>query len=226
MPRHPQIKICGLTRDDQAEACVAAGADAIGLIFYSKSPRHVSDTQGARIAAAVATKAALVGVFVDAAEDEIMARVTACRLTAVQLHGQESAALVERLKNSGLTVIKALFATRPPGFARAGDYRPAAFLVECGQGDLPGGNARAWKWADAIAIDTTFPLILAGGLAPDNVNKAIAAARPAAVDVSSGVELAPGIKDMNKVRRFISEVHNCTTATPLAPVFNERRSSC
>ena len=226
MPRHPQIKICGITREDQAAACVAAGADAIGLIFYPKSPRHVSDAKGARIAAAVAGQAALVGVFVDAAEEEIMARVTACRLTAIQLHGQESAALVERLKNSGLTVIKALFATRPPGFSRAGDYRPAAFLVECGQGNLPGGNARDWKWADATALDTPFPLILAGGLAPGNVNEAIAAARPAAVDVSSGVEKAPGIKDLNKVRRFIFKVQSCTTATPLAPVFSERRSTC
>ena len=226
MPLHPQIKICGLTVADQAEACVAAGANAIGLIFYPKSPRHVSDAQGARISAAVAGKAKMVGVFVNAAEDEIVGRVKACRLTAVQLHGQEPPALVGRLKKSGLTVIKALFASRPPGFNNAGDFQPSAFLVECGQGTLPGGNAHAWKWADATALDTTFPLILAGGLAPDNVNEAIAAARPAAVDVSSGVEQAPGIKDMNKVRRFIREVQNCTTAPHLDPVFTERRSSC
>ena len=226
MPPHPQIKICGLTREDQAAACVAAGADAIGLIFYLKSPRHVSDAKGARIADAVAGQAALVGVFVDAAEDEIVRRVKACRLTAVQLHGEEPATLVDRLKKSGLTVIKALFASRQPGFGKAVDYQPSAFLVECGQGSLPGGNAHRWNWADAAALDTTCPIVLAGGLTPYNINQAITAARPAAVDISSGVEQMPGVKDINKVRHFIREVQNYTTVTPLEPVFSERRSTC
>jgi phosphoribosylanthranilate isomerase len=226
MPPHPQIKICGLTREDQAAACVAAGADAIGLIFYPKSPRHVSDTQGARIAEAVAGAAALVGVFVDAAEDEIIRRVKVCRLTAVQLHGKEPATMVDRLKKASLIVIKTLFASRPPGFDRASEYQPSALLVECGQGSLPGGNARLWNWAGAAALDTACPIVLAGGLAPHNVNQAISAARPAAVDISSGVEQTPGVKDLKRVRHFIREVQNCTTVAPLAPVFSERRSSC
>lgn len=219
MPRHPQIKICGLTRPDQAAACVAAGADAIGLVFYPKSPRHVSRPQGADIAAAVADRAALVGVFVDADREEILARVKGCRLSAVQLHGQEPPEFVDEMRRNGLTVIKALFASRSPGLDRSGSYEPSAFLVECGRGKLPGGNARAWHWADAATLDSPKPVILAGGLNPDNIAEAIAMAHPDGVDLSSGVERSPGEKDIGKVRRFISAVRSQETKTALKPIF-------
>lgn len=222
MPRHPQVKICGLTRPGQAAACVAAGADAIGLVFFPKSPRHVSVRQGAEIAAAVAGRAALVGVFVDAARKDILARAKACRLTAVQLHGQETPELVEQMRNEGLTVIKALFASRSPGFDRVGDYDPSAFLVECGKGKLPGGNARTWHWGDAAKLNSPKPVVLAGGLDPDNIAEAIAMARPDGVDLSSGVEQSPGVKDIDKVRRFISAVRNQETKSSLKTIFSNQ----
>jgi phosphoribosylanthranilate isomerase len=158
-----------------------------------------------------------VGVFVDAPLDVILDKVEHCGLTAVQLHGQEPPGLVDRLRRQGLTVIKALFQERPPEFDRAPDYAPSAFLLECGRGRLPGGNAAVWNWAAAVDISRTRPVLLAGGLAPENVRRAAALGRPDAVDVSSGVEAMPGEKDLDKIRRFIQAVSAISPQSPHRP---------
>jgi phosphoribosylanthranilate isomerase len=203
---YPRIKICGLTRVDEAEGCAKLGADAIGLVFFPKSPRHVTDEQALAISTAVLDKAKTVGVFVNASHDEILQKAEACRLSAVQLHGQESPDLVRRLSDAGLSVIKALFVDGTPSLSEADDYEVSAFLVECSKGPLPGGNAMEWNWGAAKEFGQTHPLILAGGLSPENVSRAVSSARPLAVDVSSGVEASPGRKDLKQVSAFIRAV--------------------
>jgi len=134
-----------------------------------------------------------------------------CRLTGVQLHGNEPPETVLRLREAGLMVIKALFAARMPDLKAAADYAPDAFLVECGRGKRPGGNAEVWNWAEARGLSASVPLVLAGGLSPENVAEAIAAAAPDAVDVSSGVEKAPGRKDLDRVAAFIHAARKAAT---------------
>jgi phosphoribosylanthranilate isomerase len=205
----PQIKICGLTRVDEAEGCADLGADAVGLVFFPKSPRHVTDEQALAISKAVSGASKTVGVFVNASYDQILLKVEACRLSAVQLHGQESPELVRRLGDTGLLVIKALFVDGTPPPTDADLFGAGPFLVECSKGPLPGGNAMAWDWAAVKEFGSAHPLILAGGLTPDNAGEAVAGALPLAVDVSSGVESSPGRKDLKKVTRFIDAVSKC-----------------
>jgi len=207
--RRPQIKICGLTSARDAEACVAAGADAIGFISYPKSPRYLEDQAIRRITACLPDSVCPVGVFVNENWGRIMQAVDIGRLRAVQLHGNETPALVKALADEGLIVIKALFVNGNPALAMAHHYPAKAFLVECAGGPLPGGNAMDWDWSDARQLPSNQPVLLAGGLTPDNVKKAIAAGSPAAVDVSSGVEIRPGCKDSDKVVAFCRAVATC-----------------
>jgi phosphoribosylanthranilate isomerase len=215
----PQIKICGLTRVDEAVKCAELGADAIGCVFYPKSPRNVTGTRAKEISVALPRHVKTVGVFVNASYDEILRTVEHSFLNAVQLHGRESPRLVERLRNENIRVIKALFADKNPSMDRAADYDASAFLVECGKGRLPGGNALAWNWEKAVGFSEKYPLILAGGLTPDNVLQALAAAVPDAVDVSSGVESEPGRKNPDKVKAFIAAVSKNVSKKPLKRVF-------
>ncbi|MEJ5359886.1 MAG: phosphoribosylanthranilate isomerase [Desulfobacterales bacterium] len=199
-----QVKICGLTRPAQAAACAAAGASALGCVFYAASPRRVGLEQAAALRRASPPGVALVGVFVDETADGVLRAAAQAGLDAVQLHGAEPPETVARLGAEGLRVIKALFADREPSFARAAEYPASAFLLECGRGPLPGGNALAWEWGRARPLADRFPVILAGGVTPENVALAVEAARPDAVDVSSGVERRPGEKDIDRVRQLIA----------------------
>ena len=202
----PQVKVCGLTRVENALECIALGADAIGCIFYPKSPRHVTDDDARDICRAVSSSAVRVGVFVNETFSLIMKKVQRCLLDAVQLHGQESPELVNRLRKENLNVIKTLFLNSKPAFENAKDYEPSAFLVECGNGVLPGGNAVSWDWEKARHLVENYPVILAGGLSPENVSDAVKQSTSDAVDVSSGVEFSPGLKDTGRVEAFIQAV--------------------
>ncbi len=146
------------------------------------------------------------GVFVNETFSNIMRKVEQCRLKAVQLHGRESPDLVSRLRSENLLVIKALFTENSPCLEDASKYDASAFLLECGKGVLPGGNAMKWNWEKAHGFGEKYPFILAGGLAPDNVLDAVTASLPDAVDVSSGVESVPGRKDILKAESFIKAV--------------------
>ncbi|GBC60530.1 phosphoribosylanthranilate isomerase [Desulfonema ishimotonii] len=202
----PQIKICGLTNAEQALGCVAAGADAIGLVFYEKSPRNVTEEQARAICDALPEKVPGVGVFVNESFEFIMGKVKTCGLKAAQLHGQEGPEMVARLRESGLIVIKGLYVNKAPLLKEADDFDASGFLVECGKGKLPGGNAMTWNWGEVRGFGEDHPMILAGGLAPDNIAQAIDASQPDAVDISSGVESSPGQKDLDKVRAFMDGV--------------------
>lgn len=206
----PQIKICGLTDVEQAVACAAAGADAIGLVFFEKSPRNVTIETAAAISSALPDTVIATGVFVNESIQFIMDRVNKCGLKAVQLHGNESPEVVSFLKKKNIVVIKALYLESTPEVDRISDYDADAFLVECAKGVLPGGNALSWNFSRVSDLQSDKPLIIAGGLSPDNITEAIDSSHADMVDVSSGVESSPGVKDINKVKAFISNVNACT----------------
>ncbi|MCK5311412.1 MAG: phosphoribosylanthranilate isomerase [Desulfobacteraceae bacterium] len=201
------IKICGLTDPKNALACVNAGADAIGLVFFKKSPRHISDKKALEICKVLPTDIITTGVFVDEDFNFIMDKVEKLPLKAVQLHGNENPELIDALRANNVIVIKCLFAKRTPYLKNAHFYQNASYLLaECGKGTLPGGNAETWNWSDIAQINTKLPIILAGGLSPSNINNAINQADISGIDVSSGVESSPGIKDLNKVTHFIEQI--------------------
>jgi phosphoribosylanthranilate isomerase len=205
--KKPWVKVCGLTQTQNALDCVDAGADAIGFVFYEKSPRNISIANAAKISTALPDQILTIGVFVDTSFEQIMEKVVRCRLKGVQLHGTEPPELVTRLLKEDLIVIKALFAARPPLLSEAATYKDASFiLVEYGKGTLPGGNAESWDYGISRGLETKLPVILAGGLNPENIRAAIQTARPSAIDVSSGVEKSYGIKDIDKVKAFIARI--------------------
>lgn len=218
-PRTPQVKICGLTRPAEAAACAALGAAAVGCVFFPPSPRHVTFQQARRIFRALPANVSAVGVFVDTPIEQILSAAAYCSFSTVQLHGRENPDVVAHLHARGLTVLKTLFNSGAPPFSAAAAYAAAAYLVECGRGSLPGGNAAAWDWRRARVLSRQHPTVLAGGLAPENVGLALAHAKADAVDVSSGVESAPGRKDPAKVAAFIAAVEGCPATRPIRRIF-------
>lgn len=203
MTRKVQVKICGITNLKQAEECVEAGADAIGLVFYGKSPRNVNIKQAMKICAAIPDHVAKIAVTVDMPLLEIAEVVKVCKLDAIQLHGSESPEDTGRYINMfPVEIIKHINGNSDDLQREAARYG-TTILVEATRGTLPGGNGKSWDWSAAAVLAGKFPYILSGGLNQDNIQEAIAMADPDAVDVSSGVEASPGIKDMDKVREFI-----------------------
>ncbi|MFZ2631667.1 MAG: phosphoribosylanthranilate isomerase [Desulfosalsimonadaceae bacterium] len=216
----PQIKICGLTKPEDAAKCIALGADAIGLVFFKKSSRYLTVSKAQAIIRGLPKEATAVGVFVNEPLNAIMDIVYSCHINTVQLHGNEPPKFVKDLIGQGLRVIKALYMEGEPSVKKMATYDASAFLVECAEGILPGGNAMEWNWQDAAPFGETHPLMLAGGLNADNVADAIRQSMPDAVDVSSGVESAPGKKDMHKVQMFIKAVQTCKTKRDLRRIFS------
>ena len=203
MSKKVQVKICGITNSKQAEDCVAAGADAIGMVFYGKSPRNVTIKQAQKICKAIPEHIAKVAVIVDMPILEIAEIIKQCKLEAVQLHGSEAPEDVARYNDQfAAEMIKHISADNSDLCREAAKYN-TTLLVEAGKGALPGGNGKTWNWSSALVLAGKSPFILAGGLDPENVAEAITQAQPDAVDVSSGVEAEPGIKDIAKVKDFI-----------------------
>jgi phosphoribosylanthranilate isomerase len=199
-----RVKICGVTRLEDAQAAWAAGADALGLNFYPRSPRYVEPATAAALARTRPALGAVVGVFVNESPDLIRARVRECGLTAVQLHGDEPP---EACSGFGVPVIKALRVRGPEDVARARTYVGAgdvATLLLDGAAPGYGGGGVTFDWSlVAQLVDVGVPVLVAGGLTPGNVAEAVRATRPYGVDVASGVEASPGIKDLEAVRAFI-----------------------
>lgn len=224
-----EIKICGLRDPAEAAACAAAGADAIGLVFYEPSPRAVTPQQARRVVNALPHGVEAVGVFVNEAVARVRAIAEEAGLFSVQLHGEETPDMVEDLRAGGLRVIKALKSLKDGGeklLQDAARYAAAdAWLVEGGMrgGALPGGNGLAWAWSGASTLHCAArPFALAGGLSPENIREAILAARPHAVDLSSGVERAPGVKDLARVAATVAVVRAAGVEGRVAPVFCRR----
>ena len=201
------IKICGLTDHREAMECEKLGAHAIGMVFFKKSPRNIEIEEAKIICSHLSDKTITTGVFVDKTYNFIMKTVNFCNLKAVQLHGDESPDLVKGIAKNGIKVIKALFEKKEPLIDKVDLYEHAwAYLVEKGQGKLPGGTAQKWNWSLDKKITSNRKIIIAGGLEPSDVSKAIAASGAFGADVSSGVESSPGVKDLYKVKKFIQKI--------------------
>lgn len=200
------IKICGITTPRDAEMAAEAGADAIGLIFYPRSPRAVSAATAREIVAALPPFVCRVGVCVDLPRAELLRIAGEVPLDILQLHGQEAPEDVAHLSRR---VIKALSVGSELDESRALAFEGLvdALLLDTAAGPLPGGSGIAFDWALARALRPKVRhLILAGGLNPANVAAAIRAVRPDAIDVSSGVERSPGVKDPAAVRDLVRAV--------------------
>jgi phosphoribosylanthranilate isomerase len=195
-----RVKICGVTRVADAVHAARAGADAIGLNFFPGSPRCVSLETAAAIAGALPAGVCRVGVFVDAPRDQIAAVAAQVGLDALQFHGAEPRALCGGWDRK---TIKAIRVDGPQALAAAADYPVDYLLADAHVAGQAGGTGRRVPVAWLVGVPRQR-LILAGGLTPDSVAEAVRAVRPAAVDVASGVESAPGIKDPEKVERFIA----------------------
>lgn len=199
-----RVKICGITRIEDAHAAVSAGADAIGLVFWPSSPRFVATEQARAIAAAVPPFVAVVGLFVDAAPAAIHDVLKRVNLALLQFHGSESP---EQCGTYGRPYIKAI-SMRDDVNLQAEEKRYAAaagLLLDAFAGELVGGAGRSFDWSRIPAVRSK-PIVLAGGLTPENVGDAIRRVRPEAVDVSSGVEASKGLKDPKKIAAFMQAV--------------------
>ncbi|MGE5154345.1 MAG: phosphoribosylanthranilate isomerase [Bdellovibrio bacteriovorus] len=201
-----RVKICGLTRPEDVDAAVAAGADAVGLVFYPGSPRAVTVDQGARLCARLPPFVAAVGLFVDATEPQIRGVLDRVPLDLLQFHGEEPSSLCARLGRRWIKAIR-----MRPGLdlaAQARTYRGGSgLLLDAFDPVLAGGTGQTFDWG-RIPADLGLPIVLAGGLKPDNVAEAIRRVRPFAVDVSGGVESAKGIKDPAKISAFMQGVRD------------------
>jgi phosphoribosylanthranilate isomerase len=196
-----QIKICGITRFEDAQMAVEAGADALGFVFYPPSPRCVTPEQAAQIIQQLPPFVTTVGLFVDVPLDTVHDIALHCRLDRVQLHGRETPEFCSRVKRP---VIKAFRIKNADSLSDLPEYRVAAYLLDAYvEGALPGGTGASFTWELASHAKPFGPVILAGGLTPENIAAAVARIHPYGVDVSTGVECAPGIKDHQKVREFI-----------------------
>lgn len=198
--RPVRVKVCGITSVADAVVAEAAGADAVGMIFAPGSKRRVTPETAADICSALGPFVARIGVFVDADVAEVVGLARGLRLTGVQLHGAESAAYAREVAKA-TRVVRAL--PYAPGLVPAdvADYGADAVLLDA----ATPGSGLAFAWEAAAPAWRAWPrLVLAGGLTPDNVSAAIGALRPYAVDVASGVETRPGVKDPEAVRAFVS----------------------
>ncbi|MDX1595169.1 MAG: phosphoribosylanthranilate isomerase [Gammaproteobacteria bacterium] len=208
--RHVQartrVKICGITRPEDARAAAVLGADAIGLVFWSRSPRAVTVEQARAVIDVVPPFMTTVGLFVDATEAELAEVLETVPLDLLQFHGDESP---DACRAAGRPYLKAV--RMRPGVRleeAAGAYADAAgLLVDAYVPGVPGGTGATFDW-DALPARPGFPLVLAGGLAPDNVAEAIRRVRPWGVDVSGGVESDKGVKDAALLAAFMQGVHD------------------
>lgn len=200
-----QIKICGITNIEDALQAVEAGADALGFVFYEKSPRFVTPHDVQRIIAELPPFVTTVGLFVNEPIPRIRRTMAAARLDVVQLHGDEQPedCLIEPLR-----VIKGLRVKDATSLDGVDQYEVSALLLDAWCDEAYGGSGKQFDWQLAKRLTAKQPLILAGGLNPENIVDAVRQVNPYAVDVSSGVEAKPGKKDHQKVAEFICRVRN------------------
>ncbi|WP_299904606.1 phosphoribosylanthranilate isomerase [uncultured Paracoccus sp.] len=205
-----QVKICGLSQPEHVAAAVEAGARYLGFVFFPKSPRAVSPDEAARLMQDIPAGIARVGLFVDPDDALLTGTLAVAPLDMIQLHGKESPARVAEIKAlTGLPVMKALGVAGPEDLEALWDYGLVAdmLLVDAKapkDAVLPGGNGLAFDWRLLTGRKWLKPWLLAGGLTPENVAEAIRLTGAAGVDVSSGVETAPGQKDSDLIRDFIA----------------------
>ncbi len=201
-----RIKICGITRPEDARMAVELGADAIGLVFYAPSPRSIGPEQARAIIAAISPFVTIVGLFVDPAPEQVESVLRRCSLGLLQFHGDEAP---DFCRGFGLPYIKAARVGTDADLVQYLSRYHAAqgWLLDAYHDQLSGGTGESFDWK-LIPRDLARPVILSGGLTPDNVGAAVRQVGPWAVDVSSGVESAKGVKDAAKIAAFIAGVKN------------------
>jgi phosphoribosylanthranilate isomerase len=197
-----RVKICGVTNVADALAAAEAGADMIGLMFYDKSPRHITLATAVEISRALSPFVLRVGVFVNPQEALVTRAIGECNLSLLQFHGDETS---EFCTQFGLMSMKAIRVRDEESLKQLENLQTDAFLLDAHSKSGLGGTGEKFNWDLAVqAQKFGKPIFLAGGLTPENVTEAVRKVRPFAVDVSSGVESAPGVKDQAKVKAFIA----------------------
>jgi len=210
----PIVKICGLSTPETLDAAIAAGADMIGLVFFSKSPRHLTVDRGATLARQVAGRVEIVALTVDMDDAGLDALVAAVRPDWLQLHGAESVDRVAAIRASfGCQVMKAVPIGAPADLAGADRYTKVAdaILLDAKPpkgATRPGGLGATFDWSIVRGFDPDVPWLLSGGLRPGNVAEALRTTGASGVDVSSGVEIAPGVKSPDLIRAFVANARN------------------
>ena len=195
-----KVKVCGMTRLEDTLLAIEGGADAVGFIFYKKSPRYVSAKTVKAIIGALPPFIETVGVFVNETADRINRIADSCKLSAVQLHGNESSVFCKKISRK---VIKAVRVKGKDSFDGLSSYKVSAFLLDAYSDQQQGGTGETFDWRLVSEGKKYGPVILAGGLDPSNVEHAIRKVKPYGVDVCSGVEMTPGIKDPSRMKKFI-----------------------
>jgi len=211
-----RAKLCGITNLDDARMCADAGAWALGMIFWPGTPRRIEVEEAERIGSELRRRVELAGVFVNAELDEVAELVDVCNLSIVQLHGEEGPAYcAEIARRTGAKIAKAVRAKDKASVRALMAYRDRVdfHMVDAYRPDVRSGTGETFSWdlLDEIG-DSSHPLILSGGLTPDNVGEAIARVHPFAVDTASGTEAEPGRKDPAKVTAFMRAVEHATQA--------------
>ena len=216
MHRRTRIKMCGITNIEDAEEGIRAGVDALGFIFVEDSPRHIMPEKVKEIVAGLSPFVDLVGVFVDQDNVEVQEIVDYCGLTYVQLHGSETPEYCSQLAyaSSPCRIIKAF---RVGEQSVAEDFSPyqdvvQGFLLDTHVAEQAGGTGKAFDWDIIDSLALARPIILAGGLTPENVGAAIAGVQPFAIDINSGIEMRPGLKDYGKLQALLREVRKADSA--------------
>jgi phosphoribosylanthranilate isomerase len=213
--RPPRIKFCGITGIDDAQRAVDAGAWALGMIFWQGSPRRCDPTEAQRIAAALRRRVELAGVFVNAPLDEVAGVADAVGLTLVQLHGDEGPSFcAEVARRTGAKVIKAARARARADLQALDAFHTDFHLLDAHVAGQRGGTGETFDWELVAARRSAVPLILSGGLTAGNVAAGIAATHPFAVDVASGTEASPGVKDPAKLEAFGAAVRATAAEVP------------
>jgi phosphoribosylanthranilate isomerase len=201
-----RIKICGITRVEDALKVVDAGADAIGLVFYDPSPRSVRIKLATEIAAAIPAFVSVVALFVDPTKEYVQEVLNNVRIDLIQFHGDEENDFCSQFKTPFIKAIR----VRQASDVVASSLRfpnSVGILLDSYKPGVPGGTGESFDWS-LIPKNQSNPIILAGGLTSENVASAILDVQPFAVDISGGVEAAKGIKDSEKIKEFVSEVYN------------------
>jgi phosphoribosylanthranilate isomerase len=199
-----RVKICGITNITDALSAAECGIDALGFIFYPKSPRYVPPEKAKEIIQKLPREMTRVGVFVNQEIQEVKEVAKFCDLSLIQLHGDESPLYCIQL--SGFSLIKAVSPRTEADILKSRKYPVGAILVDAYEPGRYGGTGKISDWRLAIKVKETHPLILSGGLSAENIREAIEAVRPHAVDINSGIEISPGKKDPDKIRRIMEVV--------------------
>lgn len=196
-----KVKVCGMTSLKDALVAVEGGADAVGFIFYKKSPRSVTMKTVREIVLELPPFVDTVGVFVDETAEQVNKIADYCNLDIIQLHGDESPTYCKKIRRK---VIKAFRIKDMQSVKKLSSFQVSGFLLDTFSENLHGGTGKVFDWNLALPAKKFGPVIMAGGLTPNNVQQAVRQIRPYGVDVCSGVESEPGIKDHKKVRAFLN----------------------